>query len=978
MPPWPVAITEFLWQNALAAIPLVLIVAAICKCVPCRPSTRHFLWLLVLVLLLAPRIAPPERLTRLVTAVLPASPEDPEPPATIATVRSNETVPNARLAIISPPERSIYDRRDEGGRHGLQRAPGADDPSRVEIATLKARCPAEEIRLPDRQATHSLSRANGGKKSARLPLGDVHTNEKLSEQDHGDETCKTRPNERVTTPPTHVAQEPRPVKSRLPANSARRYQAGVRDSSAALVKHRGSSPTVNVSQGTASQVASDARPTNLYAQPASDADVATKGRSKVWDETISRLQAQTMLWSKKLAGLRSLILDLPSVPLGLWLGGVITLLLLSLRRMHRFQRVLRRAIPAGVAITAEVAKAAGEMGVKYPPTTMMVQQRISPMILCGPKPKLILPVQLWSDLDRVSRHAVLCHELAHLRRRDHIVTWIEWIVGLIYWWNPLVWWVRHRLHEEAELACDQWVTWLLPRDRRAYAVALLRAKEFVSRGHVVVPAMSMGATTQTTRKLARRIKMVMTATSRPKLSVLGMALACALVTTAWLSGAAWACPPKAKAAASCCDNCKSKCDCSGSSCRGTCCSSCTTEGKSVRRALRPASRERRDIRDDEDGDLSTFEQYISGKKAPKAKKGKKAKRDDKKISQAYAPFRAWSTATALAPLYTVVSGDGDDSNLERFEARMRRLEERLERFAERMERQLERQTQRQQQRVPQVWSVPAMPRAPQSFFVPGGDDGEKMWRTYRLAEGKLQELTELMVRSDVPIFVRPHDDRIEVQGTPPQHRIFKAFVDMIDPPKGADAREVIRQQNLATDALVQRVQMESESRAMEVRARMLEQRSEQFELRAEELQMRAEELQSAAESLQDRLKTRALEQASGLIQEAQTLQNEAEVSGREAEELEVKAEELLERASELRDFLEVLQDQAKRAAEQAWWPPAISGQGELVNVSELVAPVAEAAPTPEVQEVGPEPVIAAPVPPAPEVAPEPKEIAPRR
>ena len=95
MTPWPVAITEFLWQNALAAIPLVLIVAAICKCVPCRPSTRHFLWLLVLVLLLAPRIAPPERLTRLVAAVLPASKEDPEPPAAVSTVRSNETAPNA-------------------------------------------------------------------------------------------------------------------------------------------------------------------------------------------------------------------------------------------------------------------------------------------------------------------------------------------------------------------------------------------------------------------------------------------------------------------------------------------------------------------------------------------------------------------------------------------------------------------------------------------------------------------------------------------------------------------------------------------------------------------------------------------------------------------------------------------------------------------------------------------------------------------
>ncbi len=81
-------------------------------------------------------------------------------------------------------------------------------------------------------------------------------------------------------------------------------------------------------------------------------------RSTVWDETFTKLKAQWALWLKNLAGLRSMILDLPPVPTSLWLGGVITLLFLSLRRMYRFQRVLRRAIPAGDAITAEVAKAA--------------------------------------------------------------------------------------------------------------------------------------------------------------------------------------------------------------------------------------------------------------------------------------------------------------------------------------------------------------------------------------------------------------------------------------------------------------------------------------------------------------------------------------------------------------------------------------------------------------------------------------------
>lgn len=970
MAPWPVAITAFLWQNALAAIPLVLIVAAICKCVPCRPSTRHFLWLLVLVLLLAPRIAPPERLTRLVTAVLPAGLEDPEPPEAVSTTRSSETVPDARLAMI-PSELPDNGRPDDVRIPAAQNASSYGDAPDSALAVRRSSRPADKSLPHDRRPIQAPLRANNAAKPAP-PLRDgVRVKKGRVGQDHSETTrsaaCMTCPEDSVTTPSTHVAQKPKPVKPRLDADGSKPYKVVARDSGTARVKYDTSLPGVSAFQALPSPDVGDVRTMNSQAEQALGAGVPSAKHATVWDETISKLRAQWAPWLKRLAGLRSMVLALPPVPTSLWLGGVITLLLLSLRRMHRFQRVLRRGMPAGEAITAEVAKAATEVGVKRPPPTMMVQQRISPMILCGPRPKLILPVQLWSDLDRVSRRAVLCHELAHLRRRDHIVTWIEWFIGLIYWWNPLVWWVRHRLHEEAELSCDQWVTWLLPRDRRAYAVALLRAKEFVSQGHVVAPAMSMGATTQTTRKLARRIKMVMTATSRPRLSVIGMVLACALVTTAWMSGAAWACPPAAKKA----------------------------KGNSGFRVPGPAPR---NISDDGDAGLSTFEQHISGKKAPKTKKApksakapkarsaKRAKKTVRARSRADAAPRAWLNATASAH-YTLLSGDADESHVERFEERMRRLEERLERFTERMERQLERQVERQFRYVPQVWPAPAAPQAPEAFFAPRGDGGENMWRTYRLSEGKLKELTELMVRSDVPIFVRPHDDRIDVQGTASQQRIFKAFVDMIDPPEGADAREAILRQNLATDALVQRVQMESESRAMEVRARMLEQRSEQFEQRAEELQMRAEELQSAAESLQDRLKTRALEQASGLMQEAQTLQNEAEVSGREAEELEVKAEELQERVSELRDFLDVLQDQAKRAAEQAWWAPEAVVQGELAGVADPVPPalgiaplpaLPEVAPTPALLEIGPEPADVAPLLPAAEIAPEPVDVEPKR
>ena len=91
--------------------------------------------------------------------------------------------------------------------------------------------------------------------------------------------------------------------------------------------------------------------------------------------------------------------------------------------------------------------------------------------------------------------------------------------------------VMNRLHEEAEFCCDAWVTWLLPRGRRAYAEALLQTKQFISTNHRPVPASGIGVTTTgRARRFARRITMVMTERVTPRLSVSGSALAVVLAS----------------------------------------------------------------------------------------------------------------------------------------------------------------------------------------------------------------------------------------------------------------------------------------------------------------------------------------------------------------------------------------------------------------------------------------------------------------
>jgi hypothetical protein len=74
--------------------------------------------------------------------------------------------------------------------------------------------------------------------------------------------------------------------------------------------------------------------------------------------------------------------------------------------------------------------------------------------------------------------------------------------------------------------------------------------------------------------------------------------------------------------------------------------------------------------------------------------------------------------------------------------------------------------------------LPGTP-APTVLTIPSMGGVPTFLRTYKVPKGKLEALTKLMVRDDVPVIVRTLDDGIEVNATESQHAAFKAFVEML-------------------------------------------------------------------------------------------------------------------------------------------------------------------------------------------------------
>ena len=94
----------------------------------------------------------------------------------------------------------------------------------------------------------------------------------------------------------------------------------------------------------------------------------------------------------------------------------------------------------------------------------------SPFILGFIRPKIYLPFTL-SDADREN---VIAHETAHIKRKDHIIKPLAFLLLAVYWFNPLVWVSYVLLCRDIELACDERVVKDLSEDnRKEYAKSLL-------------------------------------------------------------------------------------------------------------------------------------------------------------------------------------------------------------------------------------------------------------------------------------------------------------------------------------------------------------------------------------------------------------------------------------------------------------------------------------------------------------------------
>jgi beta-lactamase regulating signal transducer with metallopeptidase domain len=220
---------------------------------------------------------------------------------------------------------------------------------------------------------------------------------------------------------------------------------------------------------------------------------------------------------------------------GLWLlgGGIVAAT--HVRRIFRLRRALALSAEPPSALVERIRELVAEMRIR-PPRVRTLPGLASPMVWGLGAPRLLWPRGLEERLTAEGLKAVLIHELAHLKRRDHWVGWLLLAGACAWWWLPLFGLVRRRLSQEAELACDAWVVAALPQARRVYAEALLEVCQRISQAAPAAPAWGAAGGR---RDLERRLVMILQSRAPNRLTpgvLAGVGLLALLALPAWTLG----------------------------------------------------------------------------------------------------------------------------------------------------------------------------------------------------------------------------------------------------------------------------------------------------------------------------------------------------------------------------------------------------------------------------------------------------------
>ena len=168
--------------------------------------------------------------------------------------------------------------------------------------------------------------------------------------------------------------------------------------------------------------------------------------------------------------------------LGIWIVGILAMSILVIKSSLRLRTLEKSALPLqNPEVRRLYHRCLKEMAITKNIPVYSTAFLKSPIIVGLLKPCIYLPIHLISDYNESDMRYILLHELQQYKHKDALAGYLMNLAGVVYWFNPLVWYALKEMRNDREVACDTSVLKMLEEDAyEDYGNTLINFAEKVS------------------------------------------------------------------------------------------------------------------------------------------------------------------------------------------------------------------------------------------------------------------------------------------------------------------------------------------------------------------------------------------------------------------------------------------------------------------------------------------------------------------
>jgi len=178
----------------------------------------------------------------------------------------------------------------------------------------------------------------------------------------------------------------------------------------------------------------------------------------------------------------------------LWLATIAILaskLLIEIRNVNNLP--LHSSVSPSSALLNRFDELAKQIKLAKTPKLLISLKAEVPMAIGWLKPVVLLPASMVTGLDSAQLEMLILHELAHIRRHDYLVNFLQTLIELLFFFHPSIHWIGKQMRNEREYCSDD-IAVQHCGDAIAYAHTLTDTASLCAKKHFhTIPTMAMAA-----------------------------------------------------------------------------------------------------------------------------------------------------------------------------------------------------------------------------------------------------------------------------------------------------------------------------------------------------------------------------------------------------------------------------------------------------------------------------------------------------